>query len=57
MSRKRVLITGAAGYLSRQLLPVFRHRYDLVLLDVVTPPDIPDVITPAPVGASPMHAP
>ena len=33
MARKRVLITGAAGYLSRQLLPVFRERYDLVLLD------------------------
>ena len=33
MNRKRVLITGAAGYLSRQLLPVFRKRYDLVLLD------------------------
>jgi uncharacterized protein YbjT (DUF2867 family) len=32
MARKRVLITGAAGYLSRQLLPVFRERYDLVLL-------------------------
>ena len=26
MARKRVLITGAAGYLSRQLLPVFRER-------------------------------
>ena len=33
MARKRVLITGAAGYLSRQLLPVFRERYDLVLLE------------------------
>ena len=33
MARKRVLITGAAGYLSRQLLPVFRERYELVLLD------------------------
>jgi nucleoside-diphosphate-sugar epimerase len=44
MSRKRVLVTGAAGYLSRQLLPVFRSRYDLVLLDIATPSDIPDVI-------------
>ena len=26
MARKRVLLTGAAGYLSRQLLPVFRER-------------------------------
>jgi nucleoside-diphosphate-sugar epimerase len=33
MARKRVLITGAGGYLSRQLLPVFRERYDIVLLD------------------------
>jgi hypothetical protein len=28
LARKRVLITGAAGYLSRQLLPVFRERYE-----------------------------
>ena len=44
MSRKRVLITGAAGYLSRQLLPVFRERYDLVLLDRHKPDDIDDII-------------
>jgi hypothetical protein len=34
MARKPVLITGATGYLLRQLLPVFRERYDLVLLDL-----------------------
>lgn len=44
MTRKRVLITGAAGYLSRQLLPVFRERYDLVLLDRHKPNDIDDII-------------
>lgn len=44
MTRKRVLITGAAGYLSRQLLPVFRERYDLVLLDRQQPDDMDDVI-------------
>ena len=44
MARKRVLITGAAGYLSRQLLPVFRERYDLVLLDRRKPHDIDGII-------------
>ncbi len=33
MAKKRVLVTGAAGTVSRQLLPAFRDRYDLVLLD------------------------
>ena len=28
MARKRVLITGAAGYLSRQLLPVFKDMLE-----------------------------
>ena len=44
MPRKRVLITGAAGYLSRQLLPVFRERYDLVLLDRRKAHDIDGII-------------
>ncbi|MEX2642294.1 MAG: hypothetical protein WD270_02490 [Acetobacterales bacterium] len=44
MSRKRVLVTGAAGSISRQLLPAFRERFDLVLLDVKKPDDIDDVI-------------
>jgi hypothetical protein len=29
-----VLVTGATGYIAAQLLPVFRERYDLALLDV-----------------------
>ncbi len=32
--RRRVLLTGAAGYISSQLLPAFRERYELVLLDL-----------------------
>ncbi len=35
-NRPRVLVTGATGYVASQLLPVFRQRYDLVLLDVRT---------------------
>ncbi|MGY8961311.1 MAG: NAD-dependent epimerase/dehydratase family protein, partial [Alphaproteobacteria bacterium] len=33
MPKRRVLITGASGEITRQLLPSFRERYDLVLLD------------------------
>lgn len=33
MSRMKVVVTGAAGYVASQLLPAFRERYDLVLLD------------------------
>ena len=33
-TRPRVLVTGATGYIASQLLPAFRQRYDLVLLDV-----------------------
>ncbi|MGH6718383.1 MAG: NAD-dependent epimerase/dehydratase family protein, partial [Alphaproteobacteria bacterium] len=33
MARKRVVLTGAAGTISSQILPAFRERYDLVLLD------------------------
>lgn len=33
-TRPRVLVTGATGYIASQLLPVFRQRYELVLLDV-----------------------
>ena len=33
-ARRRVLVTGATGYIASQLLPMFRRRYDLVLLDV-----------------------
>ena len=31
---KRVLITGASGYIAHQLLPAFMERYDLLLIDV-----------------------
>jgi hypothetical protein len=31
-----VLLTGATGYIASQLLPAFRERYDLTLLDVRT---------------------
>jgi len=34
--RPRVLVTGATGYIASQLLPAFRQRYELVLLDVRT---------------------
>jgi nucleoside-diphosphate-sugar epimerase len=34
---RRVLVTGACGYIAAQLLPAFRGRYDLILLD--TRPD------------------
>jgi hypothetical protein len=33
MAKRRVLITGASGEISRQILPAFRERYELVLLD------------------------
>ena len=34
MPVRKVLMTGAAGYIASQMLPAFRQRYDLVLLDV-----------------------
>ena len=34
MERKRVLVTGASGYIAVQILPTFRERYDLTLVDV-----------------------
>ncbi|MSP81416.1 MAG: NAD(P)-dependent oxidoreductase [Alphaproteobacteria bacterium] len=34
MAKRRVVLTGAAGYISGQLLPEFRRRYELTLLDV-----------------------
>ena len=33
MAKRRILITGASGEITRQLLPTFQDRYDLVLLD------------------------
>ena len=34
MTDHKVLLTGATGYIASQLLPTFRERYDLTLLDV-----------------------
>ena len=34
MSVKKVLMTGATGYIADQLLPTFREKYEMVLLDV-----------------------
>lgn len=34
MANKKVLITGAAGYIAHQILPTFREHYDVVLVDV-----------------------
>ena len=34
MAKKRVLLTGATGYIASQMLPTLRERYDLVLCDV-----------------------
>ncbi len=33
-TKPRVLLTGATGYIASQLLPTFRERYDLRLVDV-----------------------
>ena len=35
-NRRKCLITGAAGYIAGRMLPEFRERYELVLLDVHT---------------------
>ena len=34
MATKKVLMTGAAGYIASQLLPTFHERYAMVLIDV-----------------------
>jgi len=36
MARRKVVVTGAAGLIASLLLPTFRERYDLTLLDVRT---------------------
>ena len=33
MDARKVLMTGAAGYIAGQLLPTFRERYEMVLVD------------------------
>ena len=37
MARKRVVLTGAAGYVSSQLLPAFRKRIPLRILNSFNP--------------------
>jgi NAD+ dependent glucose-6-phosphate dehydrogenase len=34
LAKKRVVVTGAAGYVAQRMLPELRERWDLVLLDV-----------------------
>jgi UDP-glucose 4-epimerase len=34
LAKKRVVVTGAAGYVAQRMLPALRERWDLVLLDV-----------------------
>jgi len=36
MTTRKVVVTGAAGYIAGLLLPTFRERYDLTLIDVRT---------------------
>ena len=38
MAKKRILITGAAGYVASRMLPSFRGCYDLTLLDSTVEP-------------------
>ena len=34
MSQKKVLVTGTSGYIATQLIPVFKEKYELTLLDI-----------------------
>ena len=34
MAKPKVLLTGASGYIAGLLLPAFRERYELTLVDV-----------------------
>ena len=36
MAKRKVVVTGAAGYVAGRMLPALRERYDLTLLDVRT---------------------
>ncbi len=36
MTKKKVVLTGAAGYVASRMLPALRQRYNLTLLDVKT---------------------
>src|SRR4051794_33799267 len=33
MAKRKVLVTGASGYVAAQMLPTLRERFDLVLVD------------------------
>jgi NAD+ dependent glucose-6-phosphate dehydrogenase len=44
MAKRRVLITGASGEITRQILPAFRERYELTLLDTKAGAHANDVI-------------
>ena len=44
MANRRVLITGASGQITRQILPAFRERYDLTLLDTLPADHANDII-------------
>ena len=33
MPKKRIVVTGASGYVAGQMLPTLREKYDTVLLD------------------------
>jgi NAD(P)-dependent dehydrogenase (short-subunit alcohol dehydrogenase family) len=44
MAKRRVLITGASGEITRQLLPTFREKYDLTLLDTRSSAHANDII-------------
>ncbi len=36
MSKRKVVLTGAAGYVAGRMLPALRERYDLTLIDIKT---------------------
>ena len=36
MSKKKVLMTGATGYIADRMLPTFRERYEMLLTDIST---------------------
>ncbi len=44
MSNKKILITGASGYVAAQLIPALKEKYELILLDLQSKSlDIPNV--------------
>ena len=48
MTDRKVLLTGATGYIASQLVPTFRECYDLALLDIKAQDrsgnQVPDVV-------------